>query len=98
MDFRYLGPLEVVLSGERVAALGGPRQRSVLAVLLLLADRVVTTGMVEDKFWCGEPPDTAIAYVHNAVSRLRKALGPHVLETRPGGYVLYACAEEINAL
>src|SRR5204862_3309139 len=60
VDFRILGPLEVRL-GERVVALGGPRQRSVLAVLLLHANEVVARDTLVDEVWGPRPPPAATA-------------------------------------
>ena len=86
-EFRILGPLEA--SGEDgPIALGGPRQRALLAALLLRAGRVVPTDQLVDELYGVEPPKTATASLHNCVVGLRKALGPDVLVTRPPGYVL----------
>jgi DNA-binding SARP family transcriptional activator len=85
--FRLLGPLEA-WDGDRQVDLGGQRQRSLLALLLLSANRVVPTDTLVDALWGEEPPRTATTSLHNAVSQLRRALGPDVLQTRPPGYVL----------
>ena len=86
-EFRILGPLEV--RGEQgPIALGGPRQRALLAALLLRAGRVVPTEQLVDELYGAEPPPTATASLQNAVVALRKALGPDVLVTRTPGYVL----------
>ncbi len=87
MDFRLLGPLEAV-SAHGSLSLGGPKQRALLAVLLLNANEVVSSDTLIDELWGEQPPRTAPAYVQNCISRLRKVLGPGVLETRPPGYVL----------
>ena len=80
-EFRILGPLEVVEDGRPVA-LGGPRQRAVLAYLLLRAGRPVPTEQIVDELWGQEPPPTAVASLQNAVSALRKLLGPETVVTR----------------
>ena len=82
-----LGPLEV-RSEEGPIALGGPRQRALLAALLLRAGRVVPTEQLVDELYGADPPQTATASLQNSVVALRKALGPDVLVTRPPGYVL----------
>jgi YVTN family beta-propeller protein len=89
-DFRVLGPLEVWLDGELVA-LGGPKQRALLALLLLNANRVVSRArLIADLL--GEPAD-ADRVLRVQISRLRKALedGEEAgvrLITRPPGYLL----------
>ena len=87
--FLVLGPLEV-RAGERSISLGGPRQRAVLADLVLHAGSVVSRDTLIDDLWAGRAPPTAEAVVQNAVSRLRHALGKEAIETRAGGYSLRA--------
>ncbi|HEY7731299.1 MAG TPA: winged helix-turn-helix domain-containing protein, partial [Gaiellaceae bacterium] len=96
MEYRLLGPLEVH-SGDGLLELGGAKQRAVLAVLLLSANEVVPTERLIDDVWGERAPRTATAYVHNCVSRLRRALGRETLETRPPGYVLHADRDTIDA-
>lgn len=97
MEFRLLGPLEVSERGAALA-LGGPRQRVVLAYLILEANRVVSTDRLIDRIWGDEPPDAARAALFAYVSRLRKLLGPGRIQARPPGYVLVAEPSEIDAL
>ena len=97
MDFRFLGPLEVRSAGTPLA-LGGQKQRGILAVLLLNANTVVTVDRLVDDVWGAEPPRTVQAYVQNCVSRLRTVLGRDVIETHPGGYLLRVAPEEVDAL
>lgn len=87
MDFRVLGPLEVV-DEDRPVPLGRGKHRAVLAVLLLHAGEVVPTDHLVEALWGAAPPPTAAKIVRNYVSVLRKALGPdqHLLETRAPGY------------
>jgi DNA-binding SARP family transcriptional activator len=95
MDFRILGPLEV-RDGDRVVALGGTRQRAVLAVLLLHANQAVSSDRLIDELWGDEPPKAAAASLRVFVSELRKALEPgrrrrdsgQVLRTQSPGYVI----------
>ena len=84
MEFRVLGPLEVVEQGHPVE-LRGRRQRALLACLLLHANEVVATERLLDDLWPGGE-DSRL--VHVSVSRVRKALGAERLLTRPPGYVL----------
>jgi DNA-binding SARP family transcriptional activator len=96
MEFRVLGPLEVRRGGESVA-LGGAKQRALLALLVLNANRVVPRDHLVDELWGEEPPDTAVATVQVYVSRLRKLLGSETLVTRPGGYLLQVPSGRVDA-
>src|SRR5690349_7029295 len=90
MEFRVLGPLEVEVDG-RAAALGGPKQRALLAALVLDAGRVVSIDRLVDAVWGETPPATARHSIEVYVSRLRSELADEagvVLGTRKPGYVL----------
>jgi DNA-binding SARP family transcriptional activator len=89
MDFRILGPLEAS-DGKGPIALGGARQRTVLAVLLLHENEVVSTDRLIDELWGENPPQTARTALQGYVSRLRRALGTGgaSLVTRAPGYLL----------
>jgi DNA-binding SARP family transcriptional activator len=89
MEFRILGPLEVVDNG-RLLPLGGARQRALLTALLLRANQVVSTDQLLDEVWSDEPPASGVRVVQVYVSQLRKVLGVGVIETRAPGYVLVA--------
>jgi DNA-binding SARP family transcriptional activator len=95
MDFRVLGPLEVG-GDEGALALGGARQRSVLAILLLNANELVSTDLLIDAVWGASPPLTARKTIQVYVSRLRGAVGDERLVTRPAGYVLYVEPAELD--
>src|SRR4051812_35538083 len=88
MEFRLLGPLEVAEHDRRLA-LGGVKQRSLLAMLLLQANQVVSADRLIDELWGDEPPPTAVKGLQVQVSRLRKVLGEGTIATRPPGYVLH---------
>jgi DNA-binding SARP family transcriptional activator len=91
MDFRLLGPLEVLHEG-RAVALGGSKQRALLAVFLLHANETLTTDRLIDELWGDRPPATAAKNVQMRVSRLRKALAAQaaggLVVTRERGYEL----------
>src|SRR5206468_4073033 len=89
MEFRILGPLEVIGDGRPVP-LAGASQRALLVLLLLHANEVVSTDRLIDELWMGEPPGSGATALQVRVSQLRKALGPEAgrLETKPPGYVL----------
>ncbi len=91
-----LGPLEVTNETGPIP-LGGPRQRLVLAHLLLRTNRVVPADRLIDEVWADAPPTAARNVLQTYVSRLRKGLGAERLEGRPGGYVLHADPSEIDA-
>jgi DNA-binding SARP family transcriptional activator/ABC-type branched-subunit amino acid transport system substrate-binding protein len=87
LEFRILGPFEVVADGRQVP-LGGRQQRALLAILVLNPNRPVSTDLLVDELWGPAPPATATKIVQNYVSRLRAALPEDVLETRGSGYAL----------
>ena len=74
MEFRILGPLEVFDEGRSVD-IGAAKQRALLAVLLLDANRVVPTDVLIEALWGERPPATATKALQVHVSQLRKALG-----------------------
>jgi YVTN family beta-propeller protein len=87
MEFRILGPVEVWEDGHPVS-LGGGKQRAVLALLLLNANRVVSSDALIEQLWNGQPPATAATALQGHISSLRKSLGADVIATRRPGYVL----------
>jgi peptide/nickel transport system substrate-binding protein len=98
--FRILGPLEV-LDGDRVVALGGLRQRALLAMLVLRANEVVATDRLIDELWGESPPPTARQTVQVYVSQLRRALRADgapdgAIETRTPGYLLHIGAGRLD--
>jgi DNA-binding SARP family transcriptional activator/tRNA A-37 threonylcarbamoyl transferase component Bud32 len=97
MEFLILGSLEVSDDGRRLA-LGGPKQRAVLAHLILRANKVVPADLLIDGLWGEEPPESARNTLQTYVYRLRKLLGDGRIEGRVGGYVLTAAPEEIDAI
>jgi predicted ATPase/DNA-binding SARP family transcriptional activator len=90
-----LGPLEALVEGEPVS-LGAPKQRALLAQLLLRANEAVPVERLVDALWPEEPPASARHAVQVYVSRLRRALGPERIEARSRSYVLRADPEEID--
>ncbi|HEV3365150.1 MAG TPA: BTAD domain-containing putative transcriptional regulator, partial [Acidimicrobiia bacterium] len=100
MEFRLLGPLQVVSEGRNVAV-GGSRERAVLARLLISPNQVVTAdGLIED-LWEGDPPEGAGSAVRVYVSRLRKALrevgADELLVTQAQGYLLRVEPDSLDA-
>ncbi|MFL6014644.1 MAG: BTAD domain-containing putative transcriptional regulator, partial [Gaiellaceae bacterium] len=95
--FRILGPLEV---GERNGnvPLGGPRQRAVLAVLLLEPARVVTAETIAAAVWGENTPQSTVGTVRTYVSRLRHLVGPEVLQPRRRGVLLAVDPDAVDAI
>jgi DNA-binding SARP family transcriptional activator len=93
MEFRILGPLEVTRDG-RALALGGAKQRALLAILVVHANQVISAERLIDLLWGDEPPLTAANTIQVYISQLRKAIEPsrerrapsRVLVRRPPGY------------
>src|SRR5215216_4118273 len=87
LEVRILGPLEV-WDGDQLLQLGGQRQLAVLALLAVHAGDVVSSERLITELWGESPPPTAATALQNAVSQLRKAIGPDAVETRSPGYRL----------
>jgi DNA-binding SARP family transcriptional activator/streptogramin lyase len=83
MEFRVLGPLEVVDDG-RALQLGSGRQLALVAVLLLHANEAVSVDRLVDELWGEAPPSTAAKIVRNSVSLLRRELGDRLVTQAPG--------------
>src|SRR5919198_4222702 len=84
-EFGLLGPLLVRRDGAPLP-LGGPKLRTLLAILLLEANKVVSADHLVDSLWGENPPETARNTLQVYVSQLRKLLSPGALETAPPGY------------
>lgn len=95
MEFRILGPLEAREDGCGLD-LGAQKHRALLAVLLLDANRVVSTDRLVDALWGDEPPETAQKALQVYVSQLRKVVGKERLERRAPGYVLHLDEGELD--
>jgi DNA-binding SARP family transcriptional activator len=96
LAFRILGPLEAV-SDDGAIPLGGLKQRSALAILLLSANRVVSVERLAEDLYAGAPPVTAVTQVQRQISALRKTLGPQAgIETRAPGYVIRVAPEQLD--
>ncbi|ASO18743.1 DNA-binding SARP family transcriptional activator [Actinoalloteichus hoggarensis] len=97
IEFRIMGPLTVLRDGEAMR-FDGARERAVLSMLVLEANRIVSVGRLIDAVWAGAPPKSARAQIATCVSRLRRALGGRaadgttsrgdLITTRNPGYTL----------
>ena len=93
--FGILGPIEVAVAGI-VRPPGGPKQRLLLAVLLLEAPRPVSVDRLLDELWGETPPASGRSALQVLVSALRGSL-PVRLRTLPGAYALDAAGDELDA-
>ncbi|MHB1139091.1 MAG: AAA family ATPase, partial [Microthrixaceae bacterium] len=104
MQITILGSFRVHRDGTDLE-LGGPKQRAVLAALVVERGETVSIGRLLDVVWGDEPPEQAEASLQSYVSKLRKELEPDrapragstVLVTRPGGYALELPPEAVDA-
>ena len=104
VQFRLLGPLEAQ-DGARRVELGRPKQRALLAVLLVHANDVVSLDRLIEELWGDEPPSRAATSLQTYVSNLRRALDPgrparapsRVLVSQPPGYRLVVGAGDLDA-
>lgn len=99
LTFRLLGPFEVLRAGETVVV-PGRRRRTLLALLVLRRNRVVSMDALIADLWGETPPDHAVATIQAHVAHLRRALGHSsaaVLESRTPGYVLHARDDQVDA-
>ena len=97
MRFKVLGPLEVTDNGRQIA-LGGSKQRGLLAMLLLNANKTVSVDRIVDGLWGEAPPATAQKMVQLYVSRLRKELGQGTIQTTSPGYAACMGSEDLDLL
>ncbi|HEX8123871.1 MAG TPA: BTAD domain-containing putative transcriptional regulator [Solirubrobacteraceae bacterium] len=95
MRFRLLGPLEIDDDGRRVD-LDPPKERALLAVLLLQRGRPLTVDRLVDALWEDDAPATAAKAVQVYVGHLRRALGAESVRTTPGGYAFATDAHEVD--
>jgi DNA-binding SARP family transcriptional activator len=95
MDFRVLGPLEVRDRGRPVE-LRRRKPRALLALLLLRPGETVSSDALIDALWGEQPPRTARAALQNYVAQLRRAVGPGVVVSQGGGYLLEISSEQID--
>ncbi|HEY3587939.1 MAG TPA: BTAD domain-containing putative transcriptional regulator, partial [Myxococcaceae bacterium] len=104
MEFRVLGPLEVV-DGDRLIAFNPTRESALLAILLIHAGEVVSADRLIDQLWQGEPTGGAAATLQTYIRDLRRMLDPtrragaasEVLVTRRPGYLLQVGPESLDA-
>lgn len=100
MQFAILGPLSVRFR-DREVLIERPRWRSVLAYLLLNANRPTSVDQLVAALWGCDPPATARSQLHNTVSAIRRALrragAPEVIATQPAGYSISVADDALDA-
>jgi YVTN family beta-propeller protein len=96
MEFRILGPLEIVGENGPITLHRG-KEQALLSFMLLHPNEVLPSERLIDELWDGRPPATAPKILQNAVSQLRKVLGEGRVETRPPGYVFNLEPDELDA-
>ena len=94
VEFRVLGPVEV-LEADRRKSVGGPKQRTVLALIIANAGQVISTDRIIEGTWGEEPPSGARRSLHTYVSNLRGELGD-VIAREGEGYVLTVEREAVD--
>jgi ABC-type transport system substrate-binding protein/DNA-binding SARP family transcriptional activator/streptogramin lyase len=95
VEFAVLGRLEVRIDGE-AAPLGGPKQRALLALLLLNANEVVSRDRLVDGLWGERAPASAARSLDSYISRLRTLIGSDRIERHPPGYLIRVAADELD--
>src|SRR5689334_6026471 len=89
LEFRLLGPVEIVTAKGSVFNVGAPKRRSVLAALALSANQLVDTGSLIDRVWGDDPPPHARTALQGHISALRKVItGSARLLSMASGYQL----------
>ena len=97
MEFRVLGPLEAI-DGTTPLALGGRKQRALLARLVLGVNRAIPMQRLIDDLWGEDVPASSTKMIQIYVSQLRKVLPADVLRTQPPGYLVAADPETVDAV
>ena len=106
LSYRVLGPLEVARGGRSIAIRAG-KQRTLLAALLVSANRLVPVDELVERLWGQHPPATARATLATYVMRLRRVLGDGLpatgevtdagpIRTRPEGYLIDVPPEQVD--
>ncbi|MGD9701750.1 MAG: BTAD domain-containing putative transcriptional regulator [Acidimicrobiia bacterium] len=101
MEFRLLGPLEVVDDTGQLVEIRGAKLRTLLGALVLKAGQPLSSDHLADVMWGDSPPGAAANALQAQISKLRRILvaadGTSPLETRDGGYVLLVEPSAIDA-
>ncbi|WP_235039330.1 AfsR/SARP family transcriptional regulator [Kibdelosporangium aridum] len=90
-----LGPIEVIVAGSSVR-LGGPKPRTLLAMLAVRTGRMVVLEQLIDAIWGESPPDRARDAIYTYISTLRRVLGNEIIVRSGGGYRLDAEPDQVD--
>ena len=96
MQFRILGPLEAEAAGFAVD-LGSAKQQTLLGVLLLYPNEVVSSERLIDELWGSRPPATAAKVIQTYVSQLRGSLGRETISSRRPGYIVHVDQDGLDS-
>lgn len=95
-EFRLLGPVEASVGGRPVP-INAARQRVILVMLLMAANRVVTVERLADAVWDVGPPPTSRSQIQICIAALRRVLGaPGLIATHPGGYSIRVGRDQLD--
>ncbi|MBV9382888.1 MAG: tetratricopeptide repeat protein [Streptosporangiaceae bacterium] len=97
LNFRVLGPVEVIRNG-RVVPLGRGTLRDLLAALIVSPNQIVSAETLTETVWCARPPAHPRATLQSAIARLRRMIGGDRIETLPSGYRFRAEAADLDLL
>ena len=105
MQFRMLGPLEIVSDGARTRQLNSPTQRALLAVLLIHRNQILSPGQIIHEIWGDDETRPAPRSLQFHMSKLRDALDPNrprrsaggQIQTKQSGYVLEVAEDQVDA-
>lgn len=97
MDFRILGPLEVI-GADGPIVVSADKPRTVLGVLLLHPNEVVSRGRLADELWGESKPHSAAKLVQSYIAKLRLTLRPVDIETRSPGYLIHLDERSLDAV
>jgi DNA-binding SARP family transcriptional activator/tetratricopeptide (TPR) repeat protein len=101
LRFALLGPMELADATGEGLQVPGPRQRVLLAALLLSANVPVSCDALAEAVWEGSPPPGAAATLRSHIKRLRQTLGPDVgarITARAPGYLIRVGQQELDVL
>ncbi|MFF1557075.1 BTAD domain-containing putative transcriptional regulator [Streptomyces sp. NPDC058279] len=96
MRYAILGTAQAVRDDGSPVAVGGARLRALLTALALRPGRTVSTDLLVEQVWDGDPPADAVAALQALVARLRRALGYEAVRSAEGGYLLAADRDDID--
>jgi hypothetical protein len=95
VEFRVLGPLEIVAAGEPINV-DAPKQRAILAMLIIHANEVVSTDQLLEAVWGEKASDISLSTLRAYVSKLREVLPADVVVTKSPGYLLDVAPDAVD--